>query len=302
MWSQYSSGSKSELTNHSRYECEGIQLDKLWSMSQAVSSLRLYKYLHLSLFNKLSSTHHTRHCNRQIDEHHLTTFTIMHFLLLGATGRTGQHVVSYLLASGHTATALVRDASKFTARSGLTIVVGSPLSKEDIRKAYTASLQPPSAAIFTLNTVRASDSPFAAQVSPPRFLADSCANVCKVLEQQGCQRVVIMSTAGVGDSWNNLSWLGRAFMGWTNVRYALEDHNLLDVEVRKTNMNWTLIRPVKLRYEGPDSDTNPKLRVLGSDGRGMKLSDSAGNAAVARLLIQTAVEGLYIREAVVVVN
>lgn len=150
----------------------------------------------------------------------------MHFLLLGASGRTGQHVVSELLSQGHTAVALVRTSASITPRPGLTIITGSPLSKSDIRSALLAAPPvSPSAAIITLKTVRKSDSPFAAQVSPPRFLADSCANVCDVLENAGIHRVVVMSTAGVGDSWGNLPWLSKAFLGWTNVKYALEDQS-----------------------------------------------------------------------------
>ncbi len=115
----------------------------------------------------------------------------MHFLLLGASGRTGQHVVSELLSQGHTAVALVRTPSSLTPRPGLTIVTGSPLSKSDIRSALLAtSPLSPSAAIITLNTVRKSDSPFAAQISPPRFLADSCANACTVLEHVGVYHIV----------------------------------------------------------------------------------------------------------------
>src|SRR5687768_16269650 len=135
----------------------------------------------------------------------------MHFLLLGATGRTGRHVVTQLLSQGHTATALVRDASSLSPHpGGLTVVTGSPLKKEDIQAALSAAPGLiPSAAIMTLNTNRKSDSPFAPQVSPPRFLADSCANACQVLEGAGIQRIVVMSTAGAGDSWANLPWLSK---------------------------------------------------------------------------------------------
>jgi nucleoside-diphosphate-sugar epimerase len=125
----------------------------------------------------------------------------MHFLLLGATGRTGQHVVSDLLAQGHTAVALVRTSGSLTPRPGLTILVGSPLSKSDIKSAlFAAPSLAPSAAIITLNAVRKSDSPFAPQISPPRFLADSCANTCEVLEHAGIYCIVVMSTVGAGDS------------------------------------------------------------------------------------------------------
>lgn len=227
----------------------------------------------------------------------------MHFLLLGASGRTGQKVVSELLAHGHTAVALVRTAKSLAARPGLTIVTGSPLSKADILSALSAAPNrpPPSAAIFTLNTVRTSDSPFAAQVSPPRFLADSCANVCEVLEQAGVSRIVVMSTAGAGDSWANLPLLSKAFLGWTNVKYALEDHNILDKEIRTTKMDWTLVRPVRLDFDKEDGGKG-SIRTLGSNGKGMRMSDSVTVAAVARFLVKVTEEGLFVRDSVVVTD
>ncbi|PVH87700.1 NAD(P)-binding protein [Cadophora sp. DSE1049] len=227
----------------------------------------------------------------------------MHFFLLGATGRTGQHVVTELLSRGHTAVALVRISASITPRPGLTIITGSPLSKSDIRSALlaTPSLSP-TAAIITLNTVRESDSPFAAQLSPPRFLADSCANVCEVLEQTGCHRIVVMSTAGVGDSWGKLPLLSKAFMSWTNVKYALEDHGLVDKEIRSTKMDWTLVRAVRLQFDGGKSTGTKDVRTLGSNGVGMGMSNSVSVASVARFLVKVAVEGLFVKNAVVVTN
>ncbi|KAF4335381.1 hypothetical protein FBEOM_10790 [Fusarium beomiforme] len=224
----------------------------------------------------------------------------MHFLLLGATGRTGKYVVSELLSRNHTAVALVRNASKLTPQSGLTVVTGSPLSKDDIRRALTAAPGLiPSAAIMTLNAVRKSDNPFSAQVSPPRFLADSCANACEVLKEAGINRIVVMSTVGVGDSWDKLPWLSKAFLGWTNVKYALKDHGLLDNEIRSTGMDWTLVRAVRLEF---GKETDKDVETLGSAGEGMSLSDSVTPNSVARFLVKVAVEGLFVKEAVVVRN
>ncbi|KAL2672178.1 hypothetical protein Neosp_012878 [[Neocosmospora] mangrovei] len=226
----------------------------------------------------------------------------MHFLLLGATGRTGQHVVSELLSQGHTAVALVRTAGSITPRPGLTVVTGSPLSKPDIQKALSAAPSlTTSAAIVTLNTVRKSDSPFAPQLSPPRFLADSCANVCEVLEKSGIYRIVVMSTAGVGDSWANLPWLSKAFMGWTNIKYALEDHGLVDKEIRSTKMDWTLVRAVRLEFDNPKkTDTKKDVQTVGSDGVGMSMADNVSVASAARFLVKVAVEGLFSKRAVVI--
>lgn len=228
----------------------------------------------------------------------------MHFLLLGATGRTGQHVVSEILSQGHTAVALVRTSGSLTPRSGLTVVTGSPLSKSDIKSTLSAAPSLTiSAAIITLNTVRKSDSPFAPQLTPPRFLADSCSNVCEVLEQAGIYRIVVMSTAGVGDSWANLPWLSKAFMGWTNIKYALEDHGIVDKEIRLTKMNWTLVRASRLQFDDPKqkpTDTKADVRTLDNKGDGMGMADSVSVVSIARFLVKAAVEGLFIKKAVVV--
>ena len=114
-----------------------------------------------------------------------------------------------------------------------------------------------------------------------------------------------MSTAGVGDSWGNLSWLIKAFFGWTNVKYALEDHNLVDQEIRLTNKDWTLVRAVRLRFDDDQKSTDTKntdVRMLGSEGDGMSLTDSVSINGVARFLVKVAVEGLFIQSAVVVAD
>ncbi|CAO2653045.1 Nn.00g024560.m01.CDS01 [Neocucurbitaria sp. VM-36] len=230
----------------------------------------------------------------------------MHFLLLGASGRTGQHVVSELLSQGHTAVVLVRTSGSLAPRNGLTVVTGSPLSKSDICSALSAaSPLSPSAAIITLNTVRKSDSPFAAQVSPPRFLADSCAIVCEVLQHAGIFRVVVMSTAGVGDSWDSLPWSSKAFLGWTNVKYTLEDHSLVDKEIRLTKMDWTLVRAVRLQFNEEKQKPialKAGVKTLGSKGEGMRMMDSVSVVSVARFLVKVTVEGLFIQDAVVITD
>jgi len=112
-----------------------------------------------------------------------------------------------------------------------------------------------------------------------------------------------MSTAGVGDSWGKLPWLSQAFMGWTNIKYALEDHNLVDKEIRATGMDWTLVRAVRLDFGDPKViDPKTDVRTLGSSGDGMSMSDVVSVSSVARFLVKVAVEGLFVKSAVVVAN
>ena len=56
----------------------------------------------------------------------------MKLLVLGASGRTGQHIVAQALSRGHTVTALVRDPGKITARDGLTLIQGTPTNAADM--------------------------------------------------------------------------------------------------------------------------------------------------------------------------
>jgi len=112
-----------------------------------------------------------------------------------------------------------------------------------------------------------------------------------------------MSTAGVGDSWGNLPWLSKAFLGWTNVKYALEDHGLVDKEIRLTKMDWTLVRAVRLQFDDQKpTDMKTEVKTLGSKGDGMSLTDSVSVTSVARFLVKVAVEGLFVKSAVVVTN
>ncbi|ERS98134.1 hypothetical protein HMPREF1624_04914 [Sporothrix schenckii ATCC 58251] len=222
----------------------------------------------------------------------------MHFLLLGSTGRTGQLVVNELLAQGHTAVSLVRSPDKLKARKGLTIVKGSTLNRDDIEKAVTATSTPLDGCIFTLGSIRTSDSPFAAPVSPPRFMADSAANAVSVLANHNVSRIVIQSTAGIGDSWAGFPTFLKMFMGWTNVKYTLADHNLLDAELPKTAAQYTLVRPMRIVF---DTRKETQLEVLPSNGGGkLGVSNAAHLLSVAKFLVKVAVEGLYVRETILV--
>lgn len=91
-------------------------------------------------------------------------------------------------------------------------------------------------------------------------------------------------------------------MGWTNVKYALEDHGILDKEIRETGMDWTLVRATRLVFDDGAQNTGGVVDVetLGSKGEGMRMSDSVSVTAAARFLVKVAVEGLLVKSAVVI--
>ena len=62
----------------------------------------------------------------------------MRLFVLGATGRTGAHILDLALARGHQVTAFVRSPQKITRRDkALTVVAGDPLRAEEVARALS---------------------------------------------------------------------------------------------------------------------------------------------------------------------
>jgi hypothetical protein len=95
----------------------------------------------------------------------------------------------------------------------------------------------------------------------------------------------------------------KGFMAYTNIKYALEDHGLVDKEVRLTKMDWTLVRASRLQFDDAKQKPNgmkTDVQILGSSGDGMRFSDSISVSRAAGFLVKVAVEGTFIKSAVVV--
>jgi putative NADH-flavin reductase len=172
-------------------------------------------------------------------------------LVLGATGRTGEHVVNYALSNGHSVTVLVRDPAKLISRAGLTVVEGTPESQDNI----AAAIQGTDAVISALGNVRTSDMPWGKPVSPRHFMTESTRKTVKVMTANGVRRIVIVSALGVGDSLSVTPAYLRWTVKYTNLGTTYADHNELDAEVRQADVDWTLLRAVLLT-------NSPKARQL----------------------------------------
>ncbi|MCJ1447464.1 MAG: hypothetical protein MMC23_007975 [Stictis urceolatum] len=207
----------------------------------------------------------------------------MRVLLIGATGRTGLLVLKDLLSRGHTVTALVRDPSKLEPQPNLYIVRGT-LTSTDINAAIITSPSPISAVIVTLNAPRASDSPFAKPLAPPRMMTDAHAALCEAMAQRGIKRIVTMSAFGVGSSRGNVNWAVNLVLRKTNMKAQFEDHDAVDEEMRaRAGVEWTLVRPVMLAEGG-----KAEIKVCGDEGEGVGWLDRISRESVAGFLVDCA--------------
>ncbi len=65
--------------------------------------------------------------------------------------------------------------------------------------------------------------------------------VC-AMEKAGIRRLISLSTLGVGDSWETLS-LKYKILSRTLLRKALADHEAQENHIKKSQLDWTIVRP-----------------------------------------------------------
>lgn len=227
----------------------------------------------------------------------------MKFLVIGASGRSGQLVVSEAISKGHKVIALVRSKASLEERKGLEIVTGSPLNTEDIARAISSSATPPDAVLVTMNARRVSDSPFAAPDpanSPPRLMADSVHNTIDAMNGASppVRKIVVMSSVGTGDSMENVNCMMRLVFDHTNMKYSREDHDAVDQELKNgQNITFVEVRPWMLT-EGEAA----KVKVYPDNGKGAGFMPKTSRASVAKFMVEAAETSKYDNRAPVIAN
>lgn len=204
-------------------------------------------------------------------------------LIFGGSGRSGKLVIDEALLRNHQVTALVRNAASMETQvqAGLETVVGTPTKIEDVRKAFTYSK--PDVVIVTLSAPRASDSPFAANISPARLMADSTANVVAVMKEFDAPKIVIMQAFGVGESWTQMHCVLRLLMSKSNMIYQYDDHNLVAKETKASGATYVFVRPARL-VEGEAK----VVKEWPEHGKGMPMMASITRESVAKFLVKAA--------------
>ena len=173
----------------------------------------------------------------------------MKILVLGATGRTGNYIVKEAIDRGIEVNALVRNSSRLLTRNNkLNIFEGSPYIKEDLYK----PMEGVDAVISALNVARKTDFPWSKLVSPADLMSKSVGNAIEVMKEKDVKRIIVISAAGAGDSWENTPGWFRWIINNSNIRHAYADHNKQEGALAGSGLHWTALRPTGL--SGKDSD------------------------------------------------
>ena len=188
----------------------------------------------------------------------------MKILLLGATGRTGKHIIEEAVKRGHKISAIARNPEKLKDFT-IDITQGSPYDYETVENAITGC----EAVINTLNVSRKSDNPWAPLAAPKDMISKSASNAIKAMGKIGIKRFVALSTLGAGRSWKNIPFILKLIVSASNLKYAFRDHGKQEELLENSSVDYTICRAPMLSDKRNDrgtvstrEGTPPASRVL----------------------------------------
>jgi putative NADH-flavin reductase len=208
----------------------------------------------------------------------------MKFLVLGATGATGALFVKKALDEGHEITALVRRADAVV-DSRAQIVSGDVTNAATVATASRGH----DAIISTLGAKNIRQT--------PTLMTDMVRAVISSTRASGVDRFAMVSAFGVGDSLAKASFLGGLIFR-TALRAKYADKAAADALVRTSDLKWILEYPGALnnrdstRYTATALEDVTKLSIIPTTSR----------ANVAAFLLESAVDGAFTRQTVVVTD
>lgn len=204
----------------------------------------------------------------------------MRIAVFGASGRTGRPLVAQALEEGHAVTALVRDPARLDLAHGrLRLVRGDVADPERVAE-----------------VVRGQDAVLVAlgpgPQSPPEALTEGIRRIIAAMRENGVQRVVAVSGAGIdvpGDRKRLPDRLISRLVRVLNRRDVLakeEQHRLF----QESGLEWTLVRPPRLA-DGPRTGT------CRADAHRLEGRPVLNRADLAEFMLREAREGRYLRQA-----
>jgi uncharacterized protein YbjT (DUF2867 family) len=200
----------------------------------------------------------------------------MRLFLLGATGRTGTHILDLALDHGHEVTAFVRTAGKLPERKGLREIVGDPRTGKGLAEAlagHDAVLSVLGA--YTREALR-----------PSTLMTDCASSLVRAMREAHVSRLGILSAAVLFPG----KGLFYAFFRWLLKQHAI-DLGGMEAAVQASDLAWTITRPPRL----VQSNDLAYRRAVGAVPTG---GTSIAYRAVAQFMLESIEQGTFVREIV----
>ncbi len=160
----------------------------------------------------------------------------MRIIVFGATGKTGRHVVTAALEQGHEVTAFGRSVDRIDiTNDALHLHRGDALDPESVGGAVVGH----QGVIVCLGSTGLGDKTTASAGTK---------NVVDAMVEHGAKRLVVLSAAGVDDSWKQIPWSSRLLFR-TMLRNVFADHHAQEKLVKQSSLDWTIVRAAVLKDE-----------------------------------------------------
>jgi putative NADH-flavin reductase len=162
----------------------------------------------------------------------------MKLLIFGSTGGTGRELVKQSLDQGHSITAYARNPAKIEdlQHSNLKMVSGDLLDPVAVRNAVADQ--------------EAIISAIGAGAGRTTLREEGTRNIVEAMQSAGVKRLICQSSLGVGDSRANLAFFTKYIIVGIFLRHAFADHERQEAVVRRSSLDWTIVRPPHLT-DGP---------------------------------------------------
>lgn len=149
--------------------------------------------------------------------------------MIGASGKTGNYVWRQALEQGHEVSVFVRTASKLDAgKKKVNVISGDVFSADSVAEAIAGH----DAVIICLGSTGLGDT---------STLTTGTRNVIAAMTRHDVPRLIVISSAGVGESWQQIGWMSRILFK-TMLKNVFKDHIAQEALVKQADLDWTIAR------------------------------------------------------------
>src|SRR5215212_1120537 len=205
----------------------------------------------------------------------------MKVLIIGATGATGQILMREALEQGHEVTALARNPSAVAPEDHrLRVLQGNALDVSSVEAAVIGQ----DAVLLALGT---------RSTRPTTLFSESTHNVIGAMDKHRVRRLVCITGIGVGDSKGHVGFFYDRIIRPFVVRNVYEDKERQEEEIKRSDLEWVIVRPARLT----DEPAKGEYRVfLG----GSYTAKTISRADVAVFMLAQLTDDTYVRKTPVI--
>lgn len=204
----------------------------------------------------------------------------MNIVVFGASGGTGLEVVKRLLGKDYRVVAFVRDPARFPFKDSerLAAFRGDVLNQEQVDAVIAGC----DAVVSVLGAKLTNKNTF--------ICSKGIRNIIAAMKKTGAKRLIAQSAYGVKETRKGFG----VGLAWFVLGDIMRDKELMEDEIERSGLDWTIVRPVKL--------TNGRFTGAARRGTDLKIRFpySISRTDVADFIVSELVDQRYVKQKVII--